>query len=400
MSAVDRLVCYGGARATLVARLGGERLVSVDVHPAGRDDRAGSILLARVERFAPELDAAFVDIGGGRGGFLRRQDMVGFDREPPPAGMPLLVQIVRDAVADKGARVTMNIGLAGRYLVFKPHEQDVAFSRRIAGEAERARLALAARSCGEEGGFTVRTAAVGAAADLVTREGLALIGRWDGMRSRALAASPPFVLHAEPHPVLRLQRDHGGELAEIVVDDRPLAIRLRQAIDSVGDHTVLRVVDPSEGSVLDVADVGGQIEAALAPRIVLPSGVELLFEPGRTLCAIDVDSGATTGRGARPARSPLEANLEAAVEIARQLRLRNIGGIVVVDFIDMRPQADRNRLQAALAAHVLDDIVATQVVGMTRLGLMEITRARLGPTLADALAAVGMAGEEHGVPDP
>jgi ribonuclease E/ribonuclease G len=393
MSGVDRVVCHEGEAATIIASLAGARLLDVAVRPRGHQDFEGAIILGRVERFSPELDAAFVDIGQARAGFLRRIDMVGFENgRPPPAGMPVMVQVSRDPTADKGARLTMNLGLVGRYVVFKPHEQEVNFSRRIEDAEIRGRLtaAIAAAGAGEEGGFTVRTVAAMAAPEVVAQEAQGLTARWESMRARALASTPPAILHAEPHPLLRVQRDHGGSLAEIVVDDRNLGLRLRQAIDTAGDRTSLRVVEGAEGAVLDSFDIAGQIETALAPRIALASGVELLFEPGQTLCAIDVDTGSAASRQGQGPRSPLQANLDAVDEIARQLRLRNIGGIVIVDFIDMRGPHDRNQLQGAMAARLAEDPVPTQVVGMTRLGLMEITRARRGSPLARALGEAGM----------
>ncbi|MBX3503137.1 MAG: ribonuclease E/G [Alphaproteobacteria bacterium] len=393
MSGVDRVVCHEGEAATIIASLAGARLLDVAVRPRGRPDFEGAIVLGRVERYSPELDAAFVDIGQARGGFLRRLDMVGFeDGRPPPAGMPLLVQVSRDPTEDKGARLTMNLGLVGRFVVFKPYEQGLAFSRRIEDDASRGRLAaaMANAGAGEEGGYTVRTAAATVAPEAVAREAQGLTARWESLRTRALASTPPTTLHAEPHPLLRVQRDHGGTLAEIVVDDRNLGLRLRQAIDSAGDRTNLRVVESGDGAVLDSFDIAGQIETALAPRIALASGVELLFEPGQTLCAVDVDTGSAGARQGQGPRTPLQANLEAVDEIARQLRLRNIGGIIVVDFIDMRGPHDRNQLQAAMAARLAEDPVPTQVVGMTRLGLMEITRARRGAPLARALGEAGM----------
>lgn len=393
MSSVDRVVCHQGQAATLIASLAGDRLLDVTVRQHGRPDFEGSIVLGRVERFSPELDAAFVDIGQARGGFLRRVDMVGFeDGRAPPAGMPLLVQVVRDPSEDKGARLTMNLGLVGRYVVFKPHEQEVTFSRRIEDTEIRNRLAAALTAAGgdEEGGFTVRTVAATALPEVAAREAQGLTARWESLRARALASTPPATLHAEPHPLLRVQRDNGGSLAEIVVDERNLCLRLRQAIDTAGDRTNLRMVEGADGAVLDSFDIAGQIETALAPRIALASGVELLFEPGQTLCAIDVDTGSAGSRAGQGPRSPLQANLEAVDEIARQLRLRNIGGIVIVDFIDMRGPHDRNQLQGAMATRLAEDPVPTQVVGMTRLGLMEITRARRGQTLARALGDAGM----------
>lgn len=385
MTSIDRLVCHETPAATLVASLSGNRLVEVAVTPKDRVDLTGALVLGRIERFVPELDAAFVDIGAARAGFLRRADMFGFDGERPPAGLPLLVQVTRDALDDKGARLTMNIGLVGRYLVFHPYGEGKQLSRRVLDESARARLLAAIDDLGaDEGGWVVRTAAAGASPDAVASEGRALLVRWDGLRTRALVQRPPVVLTAEPHPLLKALRDRGGTLAEIALDDRPLALQARRMLESFEDRAELRLAT-GNGDVLDMHDVAGQIEAALGNSIVLPSGVEILFEPGRTLCAVDVDSGSAGMRPGQGPRTPLEVNLDAAEEIARQLRLRNVGGIVIVDFIDMRSPGERTRLQALLADRVAEDPVPTQVVGMTRLGLMEITRARRGPTLAQAI---------------
>ena len=395
MTGIDRLVCHETPGATLLASLSGGRLVEVAVATKDHTDLTGALILGRIERFVPELDAAFVDIGAARAGFLRRGDMVGFDSERPQAGLPILVQVTRDALEDKGARLTMNLGLVGRYLVFHPHGEGAQLSRRVVEDAVRERLLAAVAEVGaDEGGWVVRTAASGATREAIMSEGQALLVRWEGLRTRALALRPPTVLATEPHPLLKAVRDRGGTLAEIALDDRALALQARRALDSFEDRAELRVVI-GNGDVLDTHDVAGQIEAALRDHVVLPSGVELLFEPGRTLCAVDVDSGSAGARQGQGPRTPLDVNLDAAEEIARQLRLRNIGGIVVVDFIDMRAPGDRARVQALLAERVADDPVPTQVVGATRLGLMELTRARRGPTLAQAIDAFERANEAH-----
>lgn len=395
MTSIDRLVCHETPGATLLASLSGSRLVEVAVATKDHVDLSGALVLGRIERFVPELDAAFVDIGAARAGFLRRADMVGFDGERPQPGLPILVQVTRDALDDKGARLTMNLGLVGRYLVFHPNAEGTQLSRRVIDDAARERLLAAVAEVGaDEGGWVIRTAASGVPREAIVSEGQALLVRWDGLRTRALAQRPPTVLTAEPHPLLKAVRDRGGSLAEIALDDRTLALQVRRTLDSFEDRAELRVVI-ANGDVLDTHDVAGQIEAALQPRVVLPSGVEVLFEPGRTLCAIDVDSGSAGMRQGQGPRTLLEVNLDAAEEIARQLRLRNIGGIVVVDFIDMRAPGERTRVQALLADRVADDPVPTQVVGSTRLGLMELTRARRGPTLAQAIDAFERVNEAH-----
>ena len=185
----------------------------------------------------------------------------------------------------------------------------------------------------------------------------------------------------------RLLRDHGASLEEVILDERALARALQDEMDRLGEKIRVRWHNGSMPA-FDIDDVAGQIDTALAPRIVLESGVEVLFEPGETLCAVDVDSATAGGRQGRAPRRPIDVNLEAAPAIAQQLRLRNIAGAVVIDFVNMRSTYDRDKVQAALADAMADDPVPTQLYGFTRLGHFELTRARRGATLAAQLEAL------------
>jgi Rne/Rng family ribonuclease len=191
----------------------------------------------------------------------------------------------------------------------------------------------------------------------------------------------------ERDPIERMLRDFGAGLEEVIIDDRAMARTLQDEMDRRQERIRVRWHN-GPMPVFDVDDVAGQIDTALAPRIALPSGVEVLFEPGETLCAVDVDSASAGGRQGRAPRRPVEVNLEAAPAIAQQLRLRNIAGAVVVDFVTMRSAYDRDKVQAALAEALRDDPVPTQVYGFTRLGHFELTRTRRGTTLAGQLQAL------------
>src|SRR5579883_337148 len=331
MSRIDRLICQVLPRAFLMALTAEGRLVELQVARRDRPSLVDGVYLGRLERVMADLDAAFVDIGTGRSGFLRAEDRAGIDGWPP-AGAPVLVQVRGEGESDpkgegKGPRLSMNIAVSGRYLVYHPLGSGVSFSRRIDGESERERLA---GHVGRllDGGIVLRTAAAGA---------------------------PAAVLQAE-------------------MDRRQEKIRVRWHNGPM--------------PAFDIDDVAGQIDTALAPRIVLPSGVEVLFEPGETLCAIDVDSAGAGGRQGRAPRRPVEVNLEAVPAIAQQLRLRNLAGAIVVDFVTMRSAYDRNKVQAALAEALREDPVPAQVYGFTRLGHFELTRARRGVTLAGQLQAL------------
>jgi ribonuclease G len=202
---------------------------------------------------------------------------------------------------------------------------------------------------------------------------------------------PPADLSAripgERDPIERMLRDFGATLEEVIIDDRAMARALQDEMDRRQERIRVRWHN-GPMPVFEVDDVAGQIDTALAPRIALPSGVEVLFEPGETLCAVDIDSAGAGGRQGRAPRRPVEVNLEAAPAIAQQLRLRNIAGAVVVDFVTMRSAYDRDKVQAALSEALREDPVPCQVYGFTRLGHFELTRSRRAATLADQLQAL------------
>jgi ribonuclease G len=389
MSRIDRLICHVMPNAFLMALVAGGRLVELQIVRRDRPTRVESVFLGRLERVMPELDAAFVDIGIGRSGFLRAEDRAGVDDWPPP-GAPLLVQVRNDVEGEKGPRVSMNVAVTGRYLVYHPVGSGVSFSRRIEGESERERLRGHVEDL-LEGGIVLRTAAAGAGPEVLRTDATQIMERWEAIRSQAFSAQPPADLSAripgERDPITRALRDHGASLEEVILDERGMARALQDEMDRLGEKIRVRWHN-GPMPAFDIDDVEGQIDTALAPRIVLESGVEVLFEPGETLIAVDVDSGSAGGRQGRAPRRPVEVNLEAAPAIAQQLRLRNLAGAVVIDFVTMRSTYDRDKVQAALAEALAEDPVPTQLYGFTRLGHFELTRARRGATLAAQLEAL------------
>lgn len=397
MSRVDRLICHVMPRAFLMALVAEGRLVELQVVRRDRPSHVDGIFLGRLERVMPDLDAAFVDIGIGRSGFLRAEDRAGGEDWPPP-GAPVLAQVRHDDEGDKGPRLSMNVAVTGRYLVYHPVGTGVSFSRRITGESERDRLRGHVEGL-LEGGVVLRTAAAGASAELLRADAANVMERWEKIRRQAFDVDPPAELTArvpgERDPIARALRDHGAGLDEVILDDRAMARALQDEMDRLGEKIRVRWHNGTMPA-FEIDDVAGQIDTALAPRIVLESGVEVLFEPGETLCAIDVDSATAGGRQGRAPRRPVEVNLEAAPAIAQQLRLRNLAGAIVVDFVTMRSAYDRDKVQAAFAEALASDPVPTQLYGFTRLGHFELTRSRRGPTLAAQLEALERgAGEER-----
>jgi Rne/Rng family ribonuclease len=389
MNRIDRLICQIMPKAFLMALVADGRLVELEIARRDKPTRVGSIFLGRLERVMPDLGAAFVDIGIGRSGFLRAEDRAGIDTWPRP-GAPVLVQVRHDGEADKGPRLTMNVAIDGRYLVYHPLDSVIGFSRRIESESERERLRGHVEGL-LEGGMVLRTAASGAAAEILATDAAQLAERWEAFRRLALELQPPADLServpGERDPLARMLRDHGASLEEVVLDERHLARTLQDEFDRLGEKIRVRWHN-GPMPIFDIDDVSGQIGTALAPRIVLESGVEVLFEPGETLCAVDVDSASAGGRQGRAPRRAVDVNVEAAPAIAQQLRLRNIAGTVVIDFVTMRSTYDRDKVQAALAEALADDPVPTQLYGFTRLGHFELTRARRGATLAAELEAL------------
>jgi ribonuclease G len=393
MSRIDRLICHILPRAFLMALVAEGRLVELRIARRDRPSLVDGVFLGRLERVMPELDAAFVDIGIGRAGFLRSEDRAGLDGWPP-AGAPVLVQVRNEGDGEKpdgkGPRLSMNIAVSGRYLVYHPLGSGVGFSRRIEGESERERLAGHVRDL-LEGGMVLRTAAAGATAEVLRADAMQVLERWEAIRRQAFSAPPPCDLSVrvpgERDPVERALRDHGASLEEVILDDRLMVRSLQDEMERRQEQIRVRWHNGTM-PIFDIDDVAGQIDTALARRIALESGVEVLFEPGETLCAIDVDSATAGGRQGRAPRRPVDVNLEAVPTIAQQLRLRNLGGAVVIDFVTMRSAYDRDKVQAALADALAGDPVSTQLYGFTRLGLFELTRGRRGATLAAEFEAL------------
>ncbi|WIM12577.1 ribonuclease E/G [Enhydrobacter sp.] len=402
MSRIDRLICHVLPRAFLLALVADGRLVELRIARRDRPSLIEGVFLGRLERVMPELGAAFVDIGTGQSGFLRAEDRAGIEGWPP-AGAPMLVQVRNDGEdGGKGPRLSMDVAVTGRYVAYHPLGAGIRFSRRIEGEAERERLAGHVRDL-LEGGLVLRTAAAGASGDLLRDDAVRVLARWETIRRQALDLPPPADLSArmpgELDPIERALRDHGASLDELIIDDRGRAGRLQEEFERRQERIRVRW-HSGPMPIFDVDDVAGQIDTALARRIALPSGVEVLFEPGETLVAIDVDSAGAGGRQGRAPRRPVDVNLEAAPAIAQQLRLRNLGGPVIIDFVTMRSAYDRDKVQAALAEALADDPVPSQLYGFTRLGLFELTRARRGATLAAQLEALQQATGEQTDQEP
>ncbi len=361
------------------------RLVELIVERAGHESIVGNVYLGRIERVLPGLDAAFVDIGLARSGFLARIE--GLDGARLAEGVRVLVQATKDGVGEKGAAVTMRIALPGRHLVYAPLEHGITLSRRIVDADERKRVgAMVAGVAAPDGAYVVRTGAVAASEADLKDEVAALSALWEGIEAGRDQGAPPMCLHREPGAVARLLRDWAAAgLSRVVIDGREAhtaALAYARA-HLPGLASAVRLhggVEP----LFELEAIEEEIEAALQPRVRLPSGGEIVIERTEALAVVDVNSGAHTARG-RAEDTVRDTNLEAADEIARQIRLRGLAGRIVVDFIAMERADDRRRVQQALERALAGDRSPARVGGFSSLGLLEITRRRGRESLAETL---------------
>jgi ribonuclease G len=396
-----------------IAVIEGGHVVEVDIDRPGGRRIVGNVYKGRVQNVLPGMQAAFVDIGLERNAFLFVDDARPLpsedgDQELPPAVAPvrpgsaqdiaallrpgdeILVQVRKEPSGTKGARVTRAVNLPGRFLVFMPGVDGVGVSHRIADPAERERLrSLVHRHRSPGHGYIVRTAAAGVtAADLLGDMAL-LASLWQQLRARARHTAGPGLVYRDLDVVQRLLRDRLNEEVErVVVDDRHEWERMRAmaAIMAPGLAGRIELANPEELRIglFACRGVDAALDRALARRVALPSGGSIVIDQAEALTAIDVNTGRFVG-AASPDETFLRTNLEAAAEIARQIRLRDIGGIIIIDFIDMEPPEHRRQVRDALEAACAPDRSRPQVLGITQLGLVEMTRKKARQNLQDLL---------------
>lgn len=364
------------------------RLVEIRLDRPDMPSRIGEIRLGRVQRVDKGVDAAFVELGLERPALLPLREHDG----RPAEGDEVMVQVTRDGRDGKGARVTGRPLLPGRLLTFDAHHPGIKLSPRLADSGTAQHAAEIMRGlCGPGEGFILRAAAPGASPEALAREAAALRHAWAEVIARRAGAKPPACLHRDD-AIVSVLRDLVEPLDEIVIDSRGGADALRARLETgLPEFAPLVTFRAARDWVPGLDEIDEQIDAALDPEVKLAGGGSLVIEPGRTLTVIDVNSGATAADGGgRQAgeRRFLEANLAAAAEIARQLRLRNLGGIVVIDFIDLKKPPARVRVIEALKAATSNDPAPCWIGQMSRLGLVEMTRRRRGASLAEMLTRV------------
>ena len=346
-----------------------------------------SLFYGRVQAVKPSVCSVFVNVGLELNAFLPLREGV----SPRPGDWLIVQGAASQSVRTKGLRVTDRPMLAGKWLVLLPGDSGVRLSKKIRDEAQRERLREAGEAvCPEGFGLIVRTASA-ASPDALREEAQELVSRWRMIERRAAGMTAPGLLWQREPLYRALARDLGGpELARITVNDAACyeALLDEQAAGRVDAQTEIALYDESERGMLlfDVLGLEAQIDRALRRRVWLPCGGVLAIDPCEAMTVIDVNSGKMT-QGRDIEETALRVNLEAADEIARQIRLRDIGGIIVVDFIDMAREEHREQLVMRMREAAAKDRSAVRVEGMTRLDLMELTRKRKGEELRRRLCA-------------
>ncbi|MBR6824378.1 MAG: Rne/Rng family ribonuclease [Firmicutes bacterium] len=359
----------------------------------------GNIYKGRVENVLPGMQAAFVDIGLQKNSFLYVEDALpprymndpdSVERHQIEAvlkhNQEVLVQIFKEPLGNKGARVTMYPTLPGRFLVLMPQGDYVAVSRRIESEADRNRLKeLVGGMLPDEMGAIVRTVALQATEEEIAEDLRGLLKLWRRIQARAVKVSAPGLVHRDIDMLERVIRDANGEdLNRIVVDSQETYEHVQGIIQRVAPSLKVQIVVREGEDIFASFGVYDQINKALSRKVWLKSGGYVIFDQTEALMAVDVNTGKYVGETDLN-RTVLKTNIEAAVEVARQLRLRNIGGIVIIDFIDMDDDESKQKLLTVLEEELKKDRTRVTLLGLTQLGLVELTRKKVGHSLSSAV---------------
>jgi len=384
-----------------VALVDGQRLYDLDIESPGHEQKKANIYKGKITRIEPSLEAAFVDYGAERHGFLPLKEI---SREYFPAhynahgrpnikdvlreGQEVIVQIDKEERGNKGAALTTFISLAGSYLVLMPNNPRAGgISRRIEGD-DRTELkeALSALELPEGMGLIVRTAGVGKSAESLQWDLSFRLKHWEAIKKAAENRPAPFLIHQESNVIVRAFRDYlRQDIGEILIDNPKVLELARQHIAALGrpDFSSKIKLYTGEIPLFSHYQIESQIESAFQREVRLPSGGSIVIDSTEALTAIDINSARAT-RGGDIEETAFNTNLEAADEIARQLRLRDLGGLIVIDFIDMTPVRHQRAVENRLREAVRQDRARIQISHISRFGLLEMSRQRLSPSLGES----------------
>jgi len=422
------ILISGTARETRVAILEDDRLVELLVDRPDARRSVGDIYLGTVEAVLPGIQAAFVNIGAEKSAFLHASDLIEADDEDAPSdhddengdgagenggggggnggsrsrrrlpnvadelkrGETRIVQVIKEPIGTKGPRVTAQISMAGRFLVYMPFASKVGVSRKIENRDQRAKLReLVAKLVPKDsGGWIIRTVAEDLTEQSCKREIDHLYGLWKKIKRKSGSVRAPALLQRETSLTRGIIRDlFSDKVDSLLVDSPTLYNEIVQYLKEIDPDLLERVkVHRAETPLFDEYDIESEIRSLFTPRVELPTGGYLIIQPTEALVSIDVNTGRYTGKR-DPESTILKTNLEAAREVARQLRLRDIGGIIVVDFIDMESRGNRDKVLQELRTHLGRDRARTKAFAVSELGLIEMTRQRVRPSLWHSMTA-------------
>jgi ribonuclease G len=406
-------------RETRVAIIEDDQLSELLVDRPDARRMVGDIYFGRVDAVLPGIQAAFVDIGTEKSAFLHASDLVYEDDEEPDEGdddgdgddeddaeesgggggrrkrknakevpiqdvlkrgKEILVQVSKEPISTKGPRVTAQVSLAGRFLVFMPFASRVGISRKIGDRAERARLREQMKGVlpDKSGGVIVRTVGEDVTKETFQRDLDSLIGTWKKIKRKSHFVRAPALIHRETSLARGLMRDvFSTKVEKLTVDSKQMYNEIIEYLNGVAPELVERVhLYEDKTPLFDTANIEQELRDLFKRRCDLPSGGYLIIEPTEALVSVDVNSGRYTGKK-DPEKTILKTNVEAARELARQIRLRDMGGIIVADFIDMETKANRDRVLQELRTHLSRDRARTKAFQVSELGLIEMTRQRV-----------------------
>lgn len=376
-----------------VAIVDGQKLHDLDIELASREQKKGNLYKGRITRVEPSLEACFVEYGGDRHGFLPIKEIArsaisgsGPVKELIREGAELIVQVEKEERGNKGAALTTYVSLAGRYLVLMPNNPKAGgVSRRAEGdEREEAKAALEAMTLPENMGVIVRSNGVGRNAEELQWDADYLIEIWTAIETAAREKSGAFLIYQENNIILRALRDYlRPDIGEVVIDNPKIYEEARNHLAAVMPQHLNRLkLYKDEVPLFSRYQIESQIELAHERSIRLPSGGSIVIDRTEALTAIDINSAKATGGGGIE-ETALNTNLEAADEIARQLRLRDLGGLIVIDFIDMNSTSNQKKIEKRLEEACDTDRARIQLGRLSRFGMMEMSRQRLRPSLGE-----------------
>jgi ribonuclease E len=391
-----------------IAVLDDRTLVEHYITRSGARSMVGNIILGKVQNVLPGMEAAFIDIGRGRNAVLYAGE-VSYDEEIEgeapriehvlKPGQNVMVQVTKDPIGGKGARLTQEISLPGRFVVFVPNSQTFGISRRLP-DRERQRLKdILKQIRPPEHGLIVRTAAVGASTEDLTADLARLKEEWEGISKSAKRGRAPRALYEEPELTIRVVRDlfTAGEFKEIITDSPRIFDLIRNYLRDVALDLVDKVrMHEGKLPLLEAHHVVEQIHKALDRKVWLPSGGYIVIDRTEAMTVIDVNTGKHVGK-ANLEETVTKTNLEAAGEIGRQLRLRDIGGIILIDFIDMLFERNRHKVVDTLNGVLAQDKTRSQVFEIGPLGLLEVTRKRVSAGLLESFSETCPTCEGRGI---